>query len=40
MKTFSNVCDCGMCSEIYYLVDKYGVCWSMCGECGWLYINI
>ena len=40
MKIFSDVCDCGNCNESMYTVDKYGLIWSLCGDCDWWYINI
>ena len=39
LKILSNICDCGNCNEMCYTIDKHGMFWSLCGDCGWWYLN-
>ncbi len=39
MKTLDNVCYCGNCNEMCYMLDKHEVFWSFCGDCYWWYLK-
>ena len=39
MKTLDTVCKCGRCDTTGLHLDKHGVWWYWCCDCGWWYLS-
>lgn len=38
LKTLSDICPCGMCDNLVWKYDKYGLIWKFCQQCHWWYV--
>ena len=39
MKILDTVCSCGKCNGSIWSLDKHGVPWYWCSDCGWWYMK-